>query len=59
MSLIFMRTLTLNVQGIDMPVKLKDIPRFERQNDISVSVYAWEEGKKRKMEHKSLDLSTH
>ena len=45
MSLIFMRTLTLNVQGIDMPMKLKDIPRFERQNDISVSVYAWEEGK--------------
>ena len=29
-----------------MPMKLKDIPRFERQNDISVSVYAWEEGKK-------------
>ena len=28
--------------GIEMPMQLKDIPRFERQNDISVSVYGWE-----------------
>ena len=28
--------------GIEIPVQLKDIPRFERQNDISVSVYGWE-----------------
>ena len=28
--------------GIEMPMQLKDIPKFERQNDISVSVYGWE-----------------
>ena len=28
--------------GIEIPVQLKDIPRFERQNNISVSVYGWE-----------------
>ena len=27
---------------IEMPLQLKDILKFERQNDISVSVYAWE-----------------
>ena len=35
----------LNMEGIEMPMKLSDIPRFERQNDISVSVYGWEKGK--------------
>ena len=34
--------------GIEMPMQLKDIPRFERQNDISVSVYGWEPAKKNK-----------
>ena len=28
--------------GIEMPMQLKDIPKFERQNDISVSVFGWE-----------------
>ena len=32
--------------GIEMPIKLKDIPKFKSQNDISVSVYAWEPEKK-------------
>ncbi len=32
--------------GIDMPMQLKDIPRFEKQNNISVSVYGWEPAKK-------------
>ena len=36
----------LNMDGIPMPMSLKSIPKFERQNDISVSVYAWEERKK-------------
>ena len=31
--------------AIEMPMKLKDIPRFERQNNISVSVYGWEPAK--------------
>ena len=35
----------LNMQGINVPMQLKDIPRFERQNDISTSVYAFEESK--------------
>ena len=31
--------------GIEMPMQLKDITRFERQNNISVSVYGWEPAK--------------
>ena len=31
--------------GIEMPMQLKDIPRFERKNNISVSVYGWEPAK--------------
>ena len=34
--------------GIEMPMQLKDIPRFERQNDISINVYGWEPAKKNK-----------
>ena len=34
-----------NMKGISMPMRLQDIPRFERENDISVSVYGFEEGK--------------
>ena len=37
-----------DITGIDMPMELKDIPRFERQNSISVSVYGWEPKKKNK-----------
>ena len=35
-----------NMKGISMPMQLKDIARFERLNDVSISVYGWEEGKK-------------
>ena len=34
--------------GIEMPMQLKDIPRFERQNDISISVYGWKPTQKNK-----------
>ena len=34
--------------GIEMPMQLKDISKFERQNDISVSVYGWEPQKRKK-----------
>ena len=34
--------------GIETPMQLKDIPRFEKQNNISVSVYGWESAKKNK-----------
>ena len=34
--------------GIEMPMQLKDISRFERQNNISVNVYGWESAKKNK-----------
>ena len=34
--------------GIEMPMQLKDISRLERQNNISVSVYGWEQSKKNK-----------
>ena len=34
--------------GIEMPMQLKDIPRFKNQNNISVSVYGWESAKKNK-----------
>ena len=30
-----------NLQGINFPLKLCDIPKFERQNNISVSVYGY------------------
>ena len=32
--------------GIDMPMQLKDITRFERQNNVSISVYGWEPARK-------------
>ena len=38
-----------DMTGIDMPMELKDIPRFEKQNSISVSVYGWERRRKIKM----------
>ena len=31
--------------GIEMQMQLKDIKRFEEQNNISVSVYGWEPAK--------------
>ena len=34
--------------GIEMPMQLKDIPRFERQNDVSISVYWWKPTQKNK-----------
>ena len=30
-----------NLQGVQFPMALKDIPKFERLNNVSVSVYAW------------------
>ena len=41
-----------DMTGIDMPMQLKDIPRFEKQNDISISVYGWEPTKKNKDQNK-------
>ena len=37
----------LNMSGIEMPMKCteQNMTKFEHQNDISVSVYGWEEGK--------------
>src|SRR5207244_194012 len=34
----------LNLNGIEWPMKLNDVPKFERQNDISISIYGYEEG---------------
>jgi hypothetical protein len=33
---------TLNFSGISFPVKLVDIPKFEKQNEISVNVFGYE-----------------
>ena len=41
-----------------MPMQLKDIPRFERQNDISVSVYGWENARINKDGVKELGYAT-
>jgi len=30
-----------NWEGISFPVMLKDIPKFERRNNIAISVYGW------------------
>ena len=32
-----------NLQGVQFPMALKDIPKFERLNNVSVSVYAWDQ----------------
>ena len=34
----------LNMQGITYPVVVKDVPKFEKQNDISVNVFGYEDG---------------
>ena len=35
-----------NTDGIQIPMELKDVPKFERLNDISVSVYGYKKAKK-------------
>ena len=34
-----------NLQGISFPMALEDIPKFERLNNVSISVYGYQEGK--------------
>ena len=34
----------LNMNGIAYPVAVKDVPKIEKQNDISVTVFGYEEG---------------
>ena len=34
----------LNLSGIDMPMKLQQIPKFEKLNKISVNVFGYDEG---------------
>ena len=34
----------LNMEGITYPVAVKDVPKFEKQNDISVNVFGYEDG---------------
>ena len=34
----------LNMEGIAYPVAVKDVPKFEKQNDISVNVFGYEDG---------------
>ena len=34
----------LNMNGIVYPVAVKDVPKFEKQNDISINVFGYEEG---------------
>ena len=33
----------LNLKGIDMPMKVRQIPKFEKQNEISVNVFGYED----------------
>ena len=33
----------LNMKGITYPVSLSQIPKFEKQNDISINVFDYEE----------------
>jgi hypothetical protein len=35
----------LNFSGISFPVKLVDIPKFEKQNEISDNVFGYEKSK--------------
>ena len=34
-----------NLDGISFPMVLSDIPKFERKNNISISVYGYQDGK--------------
>ena len=34
----------LNMEGITYPVAVKDVPKFEKQNDISVNFFGYEDG---------------
>ena len=34
----------LNMEGIMYPVAVKDVPKFEKQNGISVNVFGYEDG---------------
>ncbi len=34
-----------NLQGVAFPLTLSDIPKFERRNNISISVYGFQDGK--------------
>ena len=43
-----------NLTGIAMPMALKGIPRFERMNNISVSVYGYNEGQEDEEKEKEL-----
>ena len=45
----------LDVKGIPMPVALKDIPKFECQNDVSVSVYTFEEARENEKSKSRVD----
>lgn len=47
----------LNMNQISYPVKISDIPKFERANDISVSVLSYELEKNRKLQLFPLYLS--
>ena len=39
---------TLNMEGLEYPVSLKDINKFEKQNQtISITVFGYDERKKR------------
>ena len=32
------------MEGITYPVAVKDVPKFEKQNEISVNVFGYEDG---------------
>ena len=56
----------LNMEGIAYIVAVKDVPKFEKQNDISVNVFGYEDGyyplyisKDQKERHVSLLLLEH
>ena len=34
-----------NLRKIEFPMKLSDIPRFERQNNMSISLYGYQDGR--------------
>ena len=44
----------LKFSGISFPVKLVDIPIFEKQNDISVNVFGYEKGDGKNNETRTL-----
>ena len=47
----------LDFRGIEFPVRLSQIPQFEKQNDISIDVYSLQDYKSLSVLHKTIKIN--